>query len=110
MSALTPLIDNYLAGIQTVRGAVAGMTREQHLARPVPGRWSTLEVLCHLADPDDVDAALRAALLTDAEVAAGDDAWAGLPDPFGWAHDDPCADPEPAHSDPGTGDEREGDI
>ncbi len=26
------------------------MTREQMLARPVPGKWSTLEVLCHLAD------------------------------------------------------------
>ena len=26
------------------------MTQEQLVARPVPGRWSTLEVICHLAD------------------------------------------------------------
>ena len=50
MSALAPLIDAYLAGIQTLRTSVAGMTHEQLLARPVPGKWSTLEVVCHLAD------------------------------------------------------------
>src|SRR5215475_9504584 len=54
MSALAPLIDNYLAGVQTLRQAVAGMTREQLLARPVPGKWSTLEVVCHLADFDPI--------------------------------------------------------
>ena len=26
------------------------MTREQVLARPIPGKWSSLEVVCHLAD------------------------------------------------------------
>jgi hypothetical protein len=30
--------------------AVKGMSREQLLARPVPGKWSTLEVVCHLGD------------------------------------------------------------
>jgi hypothetical protein len=44
------MIDDYLAGIQTLRQAVAGMTREQLLARPVPGKWSTLECVCHLSD------------------------------------------------------------
>ena len=24
--------------------------REQLVARPIPGKWSTLEVICHLAD------------------------------------------------------------
>jgi uncharacterized damage-inducible protein DinB len=50
MPALQPLIDNYLAGAQNLRQAVTGMSREQLLARPVPGKWSTLEVVCHLAD------------------------------------------------------------
>ena len=50
MSALTPLIEDYLAGPPQLRQAVAGMDREQLRARPVPGKWSTLEVLCHLAD------------------------------------------------------------
>ena len=54
MSALAPLIDAYLAGPQTLRQAVAGMSREQLLARPVPGKWSTLEVVCHLADFDPI--------------------------------------------------------
>jgi uncharacterized damage-inducible protein DinB len=43
-------IREYLAGPDLVRRAVAGMTKEQLLARPVPGRWSTMEVVCHLAD------------------------------------------------------------
>jgi hypothetical protein len=54
MSALQPLIDNYLAGAQVLRQAVRGMSREQLLARPVPGKWSTLEVVCHLADFEPV--------------------------------------------------------
>jgi hypothetical protein len=46
----TPLIDQYAAGPALLREATAGMSREQVLARPVPGKWSTLEVICHLAD------------------------------------------------------------
>lgn len=48
------LADQYLAGSATLRKAVAGMTREQLVARPVPGRWSTLEVVAHIADFDPV--------------------------------------------------------
>lgn len=46
----TALIDNYLVGPQLLRQSVAGMAPEQFVARPIPGKWSTLEVLCHLAD------------------------------------------------------------
>ena len=46
----TTLINDYLDGLQMLRAAVAGMTHEQLVARPVPGKWSTLEVVCHLAD------------------------------------------------------------
>jgi hypothetical protein len=52
----TTLIDNYLAGPPVLRKAVAGMTQEQLLARPIPGKWSTLEVICHLADFEIVGA------------------------------------------------------
>ncbi len=48
------LADQYLAGAARLRAAVEGMTREQLLARPVAGKWSTLEVVCHLADFDPV--------------------------------------------------------
>jgi uncharacterized damage-inducible protein DinB len=50
MPALQEMIDTYLAGPPMLRRAVAGMSREQVTARPVPGKWSTLEVVCHLAD------------------------------------------------------------
>jgi uncharacterized damage-inducible protein DinB len=50
MAVLNQMIEEYLAGVQTLRQAVAGLTREQLLARPVPGKWSTLEVVCHLSD------------------------------------------------------------
>jgi uncharacterized damage-inducible protein DinB len=43
-------IQNYLAGVESLKKAVAGLSPEQVKARPVPGKWSTLEVVCHLAD------------------------------------------------------------
>ena len=52
----TTLIDNYLDGPQLLRKAVAGMSQEQLVARPIPGKWSTLEVICHLADFEIVGA------------------------------------------------------
>lgn len=57
-------------------------------------RWGDREqqlvVLLHDAEPADVVAALDAALLTDEEIALGEDAWRGFDDPFGTAHTDPC--------------------
>lgn len=50
--SINALIDQYLAGPALLRQAVAGMNREQLLARPIAGRWSTQEVVCHLADAD----------------------------------------------------------
>jgi uncharacterized damage-inducible protein DinB len=52
MSSASHMVDGYLAGIQTLRQAVAGMTRDQLLKRPVPGKWSTQEVVCHLVDSE----------------------------------------------------------
>ena len=46
------ILDRYLAGSEDLRNAVSGMTREQLIARPIPGKWSVLEVICHLADTD----------------------------------------------------------
>src|SRR5215471_7950711 len=48
------LIEEYLAGPGLLRRAVAEMTRDQLLARPVPGKWSTQEVVCHLADYEPI--------------------------------------------------------
>jgi uncharacterized damage-inducible protein DinB len=54
MPTLREAADNYLNGISTLRNAVAGMSREQLIARPVPGKWSTLEVVCHISDFEPV--------------------------------------------------------
>ncbi|MCI0358439.1 MAG: DinB family protein [Planctomycetaceae bacterium] len=48
--SLAALIEQYAAGPMILRQAVAGMSREQVLARPIEGKWSTLEVICHLSD------------------------------------------------------------
>jgi uncharacterized damage-inducible protein DinB len=57
MNAFQEKIDAYLNGVRALSDAVADMTREQVRARPVPGKWSTLEVLCHLADFEPIYAA-----------------------------------------------------
>src|SRR5438045_499030 len=54
MPALSQLIESYLAGPQALRQAVVGLSPDQLRARPVPGKWSTLEVVCHLADFDPI--------------------------------------------------------
>lgn len=48
------LIDEYAAGPAELRKLVAGLTSEQVRARPIPGKWSTLEVVCHLSDFEPV--------------------------------------------------------
>jgi hypothetical protein len=50
MADLPEMIRQYLEGPALVRKAVAGMTPEQLRARPVAGKWSTLECVAHLSD------------------------------------------------------------
>jgi hypothetical protein len=68
------LIEEYLAGPGLLRRAVAEMTREQLLARPIPGRWSTQEVVCHLADYEPIyaDRMKRVIALQEPELLKGD--------------------------------------
>jgi uncharacterized damage-inducible protein DinB len=54
MSAHSEMIESYLAGAKALRDAVKGMNPEQIKARPVSGKWSTLEVVCHLSDFDPI--------------------------------------------------------
>lgn len=46
------LVALYERGIDDLRSAVTGMTSEQVLARPVPGKWSTIECVGHIADTE----------------------------------------------------------
>lgn len=52
--SISQLIDEYAKGPMLLRDALAGMTREQVLARPIAGKWSTLELVAHLADFEPV--------------------------------------------------------
>ena len=48
--SVADLISAYERGVEELRAAVAGLTGEQLRSRPVAGRWSTLEVVCHITD------------------------------------------------------------
>lgn len=50
------LIADYAAGPLLLRQVTQGLTREQSLVRPIPGKWSTLEVVAHLADFEIISA------------------------------------------------------
>ncbi len=46
------LLAAYESGPELLRTAVDNMTRDQVRQRPVPGKWSTLEVVCHIGDTE----------------------------------------------------------
>ena len=50
------LIEEFERGAGIVAEAVRGMSGEDLRKRPVAGKWSTLEVVCHLADFEIVGA------------------------------------------------------
>lgn len=50
--SISELLAAYAAGADACEKAVAGLTGEQLLSRPVPGKWSSLEALCHIGDTE----------------------------------------------------------
>jgi uncharacterized damage-inducible protein DinB len=54
VSSRDALIESSLSDLSRLRRAVADLSPDQLRARPVPGRWSTLEVVCHLVDSEQV--------------------------------------------------------
>jgi hypothetical protein len=46
------LVENYLAGPEILRRAISGMTDDQINATPIPFKWSSRQVVLHLADMD----------------------------------------------------------
>ncbi len=52
--AFDDLISEYLRGPQLLRDAIQGMTPAQLDAAPVPGKWSTRQLVCHIADFEPV--------------------------------------------------------
>ena len=48
------LIEEYARGPQLLRAALEGMTPDEIDAAPIAGRWSTRQVICHIADFEPV--------------------------------------------------------
>jgi hypothetical protein len=72
------LISNYLSGASFVRNAVEGMSQEQLLAKPIPGKWSTHQVVCHLADTEALYAERMKRVIAEHEptlLSMDPDAW-----------------------------------
>lgn len=46
------LIDEYEAGAQLPAKAIAGLSRDELRAHPIPGTWTVQEVVMHLMDSD----------------------------------------------------------
>ncbi len=73
------LIDRYLQGPAQLREAAKGLTPEQARAHPVPGKWSVLEVVCHLADFDPIQADRMKRIIAEEKpqlIGASEDAFA----------------------------------
>lgn len=68
------LIDRYKDGYRQVADALSGATDVELDARPAPGKWSSREIVHHLADSEMMSAIrLRRLLAEDAPVIIGYD-------------------------------------
>ena len=68
------LAAEHLAGPQQLRNAIAGMTDEQIDVAPISGKWSTRQVICHIADFEPVYAdRMKRALAEDEPTIFGGD-------------------------------------
>jgi GNAT superfamily N-acetyltransferase/uncharacterized damage-inducible protein DinB len=70
------LIEEYEAGPGLLRASVAGLTGEELRLRPVAGRWSALEVVCHVCDCEQFFAdRMKRTLAMDRPLLVGADGW-----------------------------------
>jgi hypothetical protein len=67
--SFTALIDEYAAGPYILERAVAGMSDDALRATPVVGKWSTQQVVCHIADFEPVYADRMKRVLAEQEPA-----------------------------------------
>ncbi len=83
----------------------AGISPDEARRRPAPGKWSQLEVLCHLLDEERDDFRHRIALTLENP----EQDWPGI-DPEGWARDRKYNERDPARMREEFRDERERSI
>ena len=68
------LINDYLAGPPKLREAIAGMANDEINAAPIAGKWSTRQVICHVADFEPIYAdRMKRALAEDQPTIFGGD-------------------------------------
>ena len=70
------LIAAYRRGPGLLRESAAGLTRDQLLARPVPGKMSSQEVVCHVADAEQFLAdRMKRTIVLERPLLVGVEAW-----------------------------------
>ncbi|HBN76576.1 MAG TPA: hypothetical protein DD473_12320 [Planctomycetaceae bacterium] len=68
------LLEEYAQGADLLANAISGMTSEQLDASPIPGKWSTRQVVCHLTDFEPIYAdRIKRALVEDNPTLMGGD-------------------------------------
>jgi len=73
---VSELIEAYRNGPRLLRESVRELTREQLLARPVAGKMSTQEVVCHVADAEPYLAdRMKRTVAMDRPLLVGVDGW-----------------------------------
>ena len=86
------LIEEYRQGPRVLRDAVAGMGAEALRARPVAGKMSSLEVLCHIVDSDQFMCdRVKRTIATDKPLIMGVES-AAYPGPLHYDERDPELD------------------
>lgn len=71
-STADELIERYLAGSALLRETIAGMTPEQLQARPIAGKMTSQEVVCHIVDADQFMAdRMKRTIATDRPLIMG---------------------------------------
>ena len=86
------LTDAYREGPALLRSAVSGMDGSDLRARPIEGKMSTLEVLCHIVDSDQFMCdRVKRTIATDRPLLMGVGS-AGYSEPLGYHDRDPELD------------------
>lgn len=93
-SPTTPaeLIAAYRRGPATLRESIAGLDAGELRARPIPGKMSSLEVVCHIVDADQYMCdRIKRTIATDRPLLMGVES-ADYPEPLGYHERDPELD------------------
>jgi uncharacterized damage-inducible protein DinB len=82
------LVSAYEHGIDLLCAAVDGLTPVQLRSRPIPGKWSALEVVCHVADCEQFFAdRMKRTLAMERPLLVGADGFR-YPEPLGYQQHD----------------------